>query len=145
MAALGEQIASVDILLTIGIQPSLSARYTGVVRMKEVSNVEGWNQKERDSVDLRRGLNATEVLARRRAFGSNVLPAARRNSPALQALDFSAGRLGDCISKFGLAAAGRSFEQNWLIESGGQMHNRGGYLVSDVTNSSQSLAGLSWG
>jgi magnesium-transporting ATPase (P-type) len=54
--------------------------------MNEVPNAEGWNHKMRDSVDLRRGLSATEVLARRRAFGSNVLPAAKRTFPALQLL-----------------------------------------------------------
>ncbi|MGZ4843159.1 MAG: cation-translocating P-type ATPase [Candidatus Angelobacter sp.] len=54
--------------------------------MTKVPNAEEWNQKSRDSVDLRRGLGATEVLARRKEYGPNVLPAARRNSPWLQLL-----------------------------------------------------------
>src|SRR5215472_6807627 len=57
----------------------------------------------------------------------------------LQALDLGLDGPGDGIGELGFAAAWRPFNEDGLVQPGGQVYHRGSYLISDVAGRSQSL------
>src|SRR5580692_5714980 len=56
---------------------------------------------------------------------------------ALQAFDCCARCIRDCVRQLSLSAAGGAFEQQWFLQSRGQIHGCSGYRIGDVARGPQ--------